>query len=117
MTIPHDTTRGGYDMHVHRLLDEAFAGVEMDQDRQDLKEEMRANLVARVAELTAAGVPPERAARQAVQELGDVRDILDGLPPTPDAATAAWLSERVRPAPAFLVRTVLLSALAVVGLA
>ena len=36
---------------IHRLLDEAFAGVEMTPDAQDLKEEVRANLLERVAEL------------------------------------------------------------------
>ena len=40
---------------IHRLLDEAFAGIEMTPDAQDLKEEVRANLVARTAELEASG--------------------------------------------------------------
>ena len=42
----------------------------MTPDAQDLKEEVRANLVARVDELEAAGVAPE-AARRAIAELGD----------------------------------------------
>jgi len=102
-------------MYVHRLLDEAFAGIEMSPDRQDLKEEMRANLVARAAELDAAGVAPQAAARQAVDELGDVRGAIDGIEPDPTAA--GWSQHRVRPDPVFLVRTVLGSALAATGLA
>ena len=35
---------------IHRLLDEAFQGIDMTPDAQDLKEEVRANLVARVDE-------------------------------------------------------------------
>jgi hypothetical protein len=62
---------------IHRLLDEAFAGVEMTPDAQDLKEEIRANLVARVDELEASGVSPTDAARRAIEELGDVRELLD----------------------------------------
>ncbi|RZU76699.1 hypothetical protein EV384_5371 [Micromonospora kangleipakensis] len=115
MTIPNDTA-GGYGIHVHRLLDEAFAGIEMTQDRQDLKEEMRANLVARVAELESTGVAPQAAARQATEELGDVRDILDGTGPEPDGAAPDWMAHRVRPDPMFLVRAVVLSALATAGL-
>lgn len=65
---------------VHRLLDEAFAGVVMTPEAQDLKEEIRANLLDRVAELQAGGVQPAEAARSAVAELGDVRNLLDGLP-------------------------------------
>ena len=45
---------------IHRLLDEAFQGVEMTPDAQDLKEEVRANLVARTAELEAAGAASRR---------------------------------------------------------
>ena len=33
-------------IHIHRLLDEAFLGVQMTPDAQDLKEEVRANLMA-----------------------------------------------------------------------
>lgn len=109
-------TAGGYNLHVHRLLDEAFAGIQMTPDRQDLKEEMRANLVARVAELEATGVTPQEAARQAVDELGDVRGILDETGPEPERAAPDWITHRVRPNPVFLVRAVLLSALATSGL-
>ncbi|MEU8259825.1 permease prefix domain 1-containing protein [Micromonospora sp. NPDC048999] len=116
MTIPNDIV-GGHGIHVHRLLDEAFAGIEMTQERQDLKEEIRANLVARVAELEATGVAPQAAARQAVEDLGDVRGILDGTTPEPEEAAAPdWLAHRVRPNPVFLVRAVVLSALATAGL-
>lgn len=50
---------------VHRLLDEAFAGLPATPDVQDLKEEIRANLLDRVGELTADGVAPDDAARRA----------------------------------------------------
>ncbi|MCU7727992.1 permease prefix domain 1-containing protein [Actinoplanes sp. KI2] len=100
------------DTDVHRLLDEAFAGIEMTPERQDLKEEVRANLIARAAELTAAGLAGDAAARQAIAELGDVHTILDGT----DSSGAA-LPPRVRPRPNFVLRTVVLSALGVTGLA
>ncbi|MEN2738167.1 permease prefix domain 1-containing protein [Microbacterium sp. X-17] len=106
---------------LHRLLDEAFAGVEMTPDAQDLKEEIRANLIARVAELEASGRSSSEAAREAVAELGDVRDLLA----EPDAATrapggdpfaAAQARHHVRPKPAYVVRTVIASVVAVAGL-
>ena len=117
MTIPNDTT-GGSGMDVHRLLDQAFAGVEMTPERQDLKEEVRANLVARVAELQADGLTGSAAAHRAIDELGDVHAIIDGTE-APGAATASapWLSQRVRPRPDFVLRTVGSSALGVAGLA
>ena len=34
-------------MDIHRLLDEAFAGIEVTPEIQDLKEEMRANLAGK----------------------------------------------------------------------
>ena len=71
---------------VHRLLDEAFSGLPATPDVQDLKEEIRANLLDRVAELTAAGVAPDEAARRAVAELGDVRALVEEASgPTADA--------------------------------
>jgi hypothetical protein len=103
---------------IHRLLDEAFAGVEMTPDAQDLKEEIRANLIARVDELEASGVSPADAARRAIAELGDVRALLDDAPEaTPVRAdyTALALRNRVRPRPAFVVRTVVLSLVAAVA--
>jgi MFS family permease len=74
------------DNTVHRLLDEAFADVEMTPETRDLKEEIRANLMDRVSELTASGVAPEEAARRAVDELGDVHELL-GTGGTADAGS------------------------------
>ncbi|GAA5089084.1 hypothetical protein GCM10025760_12470 [Microbacterium yannicii] len=106
---------------IHRLLDEAFQGIEMTPDAQDLKEEMRANLMARADELAAAGATPDDAARQAIAELGDVRALLDE---TPDAApqrgaddyASLVLRHHVRPKPGFVVRAVVWSIAAVVGI-
>ncbi len=103
---------------IHRHLDEAFAGVEMTPDVQDLKEEIRANLVARVAELEAAGSTSSDAARQAIGELGDVRDLLgetDADAPRRETQQAAFLRHRVRPKPAFVVRAVVWSLALVVA--
>ncbi|GAB3392930.1 hypothetical protein GCM10027568_21090 [Humibacter soli] len=113
---------------IHRLLDEAFAGVEMTPETQDLKEEVRANLVARVDDLEAAGVSPTDAASRAIAELGDVHELL-GEPEaasaraasgTPAAVaqngyTALALRNRVRPKPGFVVRTVVWSVMIVAG--
>jgi len=65
---------------VHRLLDDAFAGLPVNPDVQDLKEEIRANLLDRVAELTASGTAPDEASRRAVDELGDVRALVEDMP-------------------------------------
>ena len=116
MTIPNDTA-GGSGMDVHRLLDEAFAGVEMTPDRQDLKEEVRANLVARVAELQAGGLSGGAAARRAIEELGDVHTMIDGTEPAGVATASPPWQQRVRPRPDFVLRTVVLSAVGVAGLA
>jgi MFS family permease len=106
---------------IHRLLDEAFQGVDMTPDAQDLKEEIRANLVARAAELEAAGAAPGDAAQQAIAELGDVRTLLDetrDASPRADARGYAslQLQHRVRPKPAFVVRVVLWSIAAIAGI-
>lgn len=106
---------------IHRLLDEAFAGIEMTPDAQDLKEEVRANLVARAAELEASGKTPTDAAQQAIAELGDVRDLLDDSGAAPgsavrESAQAAFLRHRVRPKAGFVVRTVILSIVAAIAL-
>ncbi len=95
---------------IHRLLDEAFDGVEMTPDARDLKEEVRANLLARVDELEAA--------QQAMGELGDVRELLETTPGVVAPAVPADHAElmrrhRVRPKPGFVARTVLLSVAAV----
>jgi hypothetical protein len=112
VTNPKDTAAGS-DMEIHRLLDQAFAGVEMTPERQDLKEEVRANLVARAAELRDDGLPGGEAARRAVEELGDVQAILDGTEPA-DRGTP-W-PHRVRPRAGFVLRTVALSAAGAAGL-
>ncbi|WP_424937374.1 MULTISPECIES: permease prefix domain 1-containing protein [Bacteria] len=109
---------------IHRLLDEAFAGIETTPVVQDLKEEIRANLIARADELEAAGATPTDAAHRAVAELGDVRLLLaeteaaatDGLPRDPARYAALVLRHRVRPTPGFVVRAVVWSLLVVVGL-
>lgn len=104
---------------IHRLLDEAFAGVDMTSEAQDLKEEIRANLIARTAELEADGVAPDRAARTAVDELGDIGELLGTDAGTGREPTIAdlHLANRVRPTPAFVQRAVLWSAVAVAALA
>lgn len=95
-------------LDIHRLLDEAFAGIEVTPEVQDLKEEMRANLVARVEELRSGGVEPAEAARRAIAELGDIRSIVDDtvrvIGPAPP-----WQRHRVRPRPAYVLRTVLVA--------
>ena len=99
---------------IHRLLDEAFAGIEMTPAAQDLKEEIRANLTAQVDDLVAAGTSPTEAARRAIADLGDVRALLDDEPA--GASGQGWEAltarNRVRPKPGFVVRTVVLSLLA-----
>ncbi|WP_375385532.1 permease prefix domain 1-containing protein [uncultured Microbacterium sp.] len=111
---------------IHRLLDEVFAGVEMTPDAQDLKEEMRANLVARVAELEASGSLPRDAAREAIAELGDIRELLGetdaaatGIPSTPatDGYAALQLRHHVKLKAGFVVRVVVWALVAVVGIA
>ena len=107
---------------IHRLLDQAFAGVEMTADAQDLKEEIRANLVARVDELEASGRSSADAAREAIDELGDVRDLL-GSAGTPsdasrgsDSYAALQLRHHVRPKVGFVVRVVVWSLAFIVGM-
>jgi hypothetical protein len=118
---------------VHRLLDEAFAGLPATPDVQDLKEEIRANLLDRVAELTAGGVAPDEAARRAVDELGDVRALVEEAsgptaeggtltPPTasPAASSAAAAAAARRPAPVarrYVAGVVVASAVALLALA
>ncbi len=113
--------RGG---DIHRLLDEAFAGVDMTPEAQDLKEEVRANLMARVADLEAGGTSPVDAAHQAIDELGDVSELVGesigdadptaaARPATASGAyAAAFQLGRVRPKPAFVVRIVVASIVA-----
>lgn len=92
---------------IHRLLDEAFAGAPSTHAMQDLKEELRANLVARVEELENAGVGPAEAARRAFAEVGDFQSFLDEA--VGDLAGEAspadeWARHRVRYRPAFVIR-------------
>jgi hypothetical protein len=107
---------------VHRLLDEAFTGVEPTPETQDLKEEIRDNLLFRVAEFEASGIEPADAARRAMAELGDVRALVaeeagvSSPARAPESAAAAALRNRVRPKPGFVVRTVLLSIVAAAAL-
>lgn len=106
---------------IHRLLDTAFTGIEMTPDAQDLKEEVRANLVARVDELQSQGVSPADAARSAIAELGDVRDLLDepasaASQREPRSFEAEMLRNRVRPKPAFVVGIVVAAIAVVAGL-
>ena len=84
---------------IHRLLDEAFAGVDMTPDAQDLKEEVRANLVARTAELEAAGKSSSDAARDAIAELGDVPvgDLADGVGGAVHRPSLCMLGTAMRP--------------------
>ncbi|WP_350349556.1 permease prefix domain 1-containing protein [Agromyces sp. G08B096] len=126
MTTDQPARRGG---DIHRLLDEAFAGVEVTPDLQDLKEELRDSLLSRQAELEAAGVAPGDAARRAFAELGDLDEIIGGTDassPAPAAsrtpgssgqrAQLAMAVQRVRPKPGFVVRTVLLAILGAAAL-
>jgi len=101
---------------IHRLLDEAFGGVTMTPELQDLKEELRGNLAARSAELQATGRDAASAARTAVAELGDIRQLIasvgetEGAPRSPAAAAAeAMRLHRVRPKPLFVILTTLFS--------
>ncbi|MCV2393595.1 permease prefix domain 1-containing protein [Actinotalea sp. M2MS4P-6] len=102
---------------VHRILDQAFAGIELTPELQDLKEEMRTNLLARVAELESLGRSPDDAARVAAEEIGDLRavvvDAADGAtePPAGSWAAQARLASmhKVRPRPAAVAALVVLS--------
>jgi plasmid stabilization system protein ParE len=102
---------------IHRLLDETFAGIEPTPEVLDLKEEIRANLEARAAELEATGVASDAAAQKAVRELGDIRELVGELPAA--GAGSPWgppATEVVRPKPAYVARVVLASAIAAVAL-
>jgi hypothetical protein len=109
---------------LHRRLDELFAGLAMTPDLQDLKEEIRGNLTARVQDLEAAGAEPTRAVESAIAELGDITELVDAALPSPrdsrgnargqsvsERTQAALTLNRARPKPAFVVRTVAFSVL------
>lgn len=99
---------------LHRLLDEAFAPYPVTADTLDLKQEVRANLTARAAELQAGGASASDAARTAIAELGDIGDLLGDVAASP-ATRESWTEQerrnRVRPKPAFAVRTAILAGL------
>lgn len=105
--------------NIHRYLDEAFAGIAMSPEVQDLKEEIRGNLAARVDELTASGVDQGAAATKAVDELGDIHELIEQLDgggprePSSRSESNPYLVYRVRPKPGFVVGIVV-AALAVV---
>jgi hypothetical protein len=108
--------------NIHRYLDEAFADIPRTPETADLKEEIRGNLQARVAELEAAGTGSEAAAAEAIKELGDIHDLVDSIGDGEASAgsasqTAAKLItlNRVKPSPGYVVRTVLLSLLLAAG--
>ena len=109
--------------NIHRFLDNAFAGIELTPDAQDLKEELRGNLSARVAELEADGTSAAKANATAIRELGDIHEIIAGLgseatPGNPTAAAARLLElNRIKPDPGYVVRTVLLSILLAAAIA
>ncbi|MGN6197155.1 permease prefix domain 1-containing protein, partial [Humibacter sp.] len=118
-------------------LDEAFRRLPDTDDLRDLKDELRASLAARAAELQASGSGPTAAVSTAFAELGDIEQLaaevtgewdadqatLTGVPKAAgtDARGRAVFElaqrHRVRPRPAFVVRTVLLSVVAAAGLA
>ena len=52
--------------NIHRYLDEVFAGVVSMPESQDLREELRGNLTARVSELVAGGLDEQAAAKTAI---------------------------------------------------
>jgi len=122
---------------IHRYLDGVFANIPLTPDAQDLKEEIRGNLAARVAELEATGVDATAASRKAIKELGDIDEIIaqlgadeaeapqpgsggggsgrPGVASVRSSTTSAYLRNKVRPRPGFVARTVLLSLATVVG--
>lgn len=118
---------------IHRYLDAAFAEVPASPDAQDLKEEIRGNLSARIAELETSGVTGATAIRTAIKELGDISEILaplgevergtdsgasDALAGATDRkGAAAYLRNQVRPKPRFVVRTVVVSLVEAAGIA
>jgi len=108
--------------NIHRYLDDAFAGIEMTPEVQDLKEEIRGNLAARVDELTAGGVDQGAAAAMAIDELGDIHELVEQLDASETSTATSrstsnpYLVYRVRPQPAFVVGIVIAALAIVVGL-
>jgi MFS family permease len=110
--------------NIHRYLDEAFAGIAMTPEIQDLKEEIRGNLAARVDELTVGGMETSAAAAKAVDELGDISELVSQIDAGEHVATRsvaaasadAYLVNRVRPKPAFVVGVVVAAIVATAAL-
>jgi MFS family permease len=108
--------------NIHRYLDEAFADIPRTPETADLKEEIRGNLQARVTELESSGTRPDAAVAKAIDELGDIQDLVDSIGDSEAAnspgETAAKLIalNRVKQSPGYVVRTVLLSLLLAAGL-
>lgn len=110
--------------NIHRYLDEAFAGIAVTPEIQDLKEEIRGNLAARVGELIESGTDAATAATTAIDELGDIRELVDQLDAGESAATRsgtavrgnAYLVNRVRPKPAFVIGIVVAAIATTTGL-
>jgi hypothetical protein len=102
---------------IHRYLDEAFANVAMTPELQDLKEELRGNLAAKVVELEAKGMKAPAASTAAVKDLGDIRELIDSVAgerraKTTEASeswTEATIRNQVKPRPGFVIRAVALS--------
>jgi len=112
---------------IHRLLDDAFAGITSTSELQDLKEELRGNLTARAAELQEKGMDAGAAAQRAITELGDIDALIAsfGGPEavegsrlaSPDSVVELMQRNRVRPKPGFVVRAVVLALVAAAGIA
>jgi hypothetical protein len=116
---------------IHRHLDDAFAGIAMNPDLQDLKEEIRASLAARVEELSASGMDAAGAATKAIAELGDIHDAIDavgdgggsfggetsggGAKVAPESSASLIARNHLKPKPGFVVRAVILSLIVVAG--
>jgi len=103
---------------IHRLLDDAFAGVPGTPAVRDFKEELRANLVPRVEELESGGLSPDVAARRAFDELGDFGALLDDAVAEliDDAPVDPWTHHRVRYRGGFVVRAAILPILSAAAL-
>ncbi|WP_243062358.1 permease prefix domain 1-containing protein [Humibacter sp. RRB41] len=114
-------------------LDEAFRRLPETDDLLDLKNELRASLVARADELEAGGSGPTAAVATAFAELGDIGAIAaevigNGSGREAPASSAEERTQgqraielmrrhKVRPKPAFVVRTVILAVVTAAGLA
>lgn len=104
------------DTSIHRALDRAFAGAPDSAEAQDLKEEVRASLMARAAALEATGLAPAEAAARALAEWGDLHDVVADLAGSPQRPAAVTVP-RVRPRPSFVVRVALVSVAAAAAVA